>query len=157
MKLNKSDLDNFENSLKVYKNHQEMISNRIHEVLTLLCKCLGTELDWWDYYNGDNGGRHNDGGSLAENYGEYISLYIITKDHSPIVYDNTELLSSFEKRYLTMENQDIIDMVNKEVQAELQAQQEKLKQELAEKEAKKQKKAEVLAKLSPEDRKILGK
>lgn len=149
MKLDYLDVAKFEQELKAFKVGERMISERIYEVLLILCKCLEVELYSWWYHCDELKTGYRD---------EEILIHITPKYKSELFIKHCEFLTLFQKKFLTMENEDIVALLANEVEQGIinsQKEAEIKNQEKSKKEAKEAKRQQVLAKLSVEDREAL--
>lgn len=157
MKLEQDELNTLISAKNQFDKIASKVDNRITDVLKIICKCLKTELEWWDYY-GDHGGHHADSGSLMENFtASDIALYTVTKNDSPLdICDAYDYVGNFKTKFLTMDDEAIRMEVQAAIDEELKIAAKERAKEEAKKKAKSDKKKKVLAKLSTEDKKILG-
>lgn len=159
MKLDPTDLTKFDAAIAQVRPYEQKISKRIHEVLAIICKCAGSELDWWDC------GYYDNFKSLQEVWDAegHINLYVEAKGRFAALPDKFSasdafwpLLTEFDTNLLTMDDEEIRAIVKKKIDEIVQEHLEEQAAAERSKQEKKAKKAEVLAKLSPEERNALG-
>lgn len=158
--LTKQQVSDAEKSIQDFRGFQGVISNRIREIIGVICKCYGADISnmWWDYA-GDQVAK-GDGGSLSENWGDTIN--IVTHGIGSTTIDTSEwpeeicfiprdwlMLSDDNIEKLTL---DFIQGVRDNKKTVKAAREKRARNKLAKKSAQ----ADVLAKLSVDDRKILG-
>lgn len=158
--LTKDELAAVENSISQYRASNAIVVKRIKEIITIILDCYGCDCTvmWWDFSGRDR--DYGDGGNLADSWGSTINVVVDAIGAIKIdVAEFPDELSNIPKEWLTTADNKIVDEVMKfinDIRDEQKAKIADKAKKAASKVAKKKAKEEVLKKLTPEEREILG-
>lgn len=156
--LTREDIDNGLKLMKDYNAFEEQVSERIGEILRIICKCYGANSSemWWDYAGDDR--DYGDGGTLSQCwYGN--SINVVSYQIGDPTIDITEWpdeMCNIPASWLRTEDSKIETEILKFIQTLRDEKAAEAKTKASAKAKKAELKKQAAAKLTAEERKALG-
>lgn len=134
---------------------ESLVSARIYEILNVIGSCYGVSTHPNNLYFDYHGDYDGCGGSLSNAHSDFI--YLTVFGLHTIKYNHViDEVRSLPKEWLHTPNEDIAAYVNKFIQDRKDEDAAEIATVKADKLSKQQAKAAAVAKLTPEERKLLG-